>query len=85
MSAFTAGVGGWLGGEACINLTLDQWEKACVLKDTALIIYSVSSPFLPVQRTGLMNKGIMMSALWRQVQLRRNFGSITGGTFEQKR
>lgn len=82
MSAFTA-VGG--GGEACINLTLDQREKACVLKDTALIIYSVSSPFVPVQRTGLMSKGIMMSALRRQVQPRRNFGSITGGTFEQRR
>lgn len=71
-----------MGGEAGINLTLDLWEKACVLKDAALIIYSVSSTFLPVQRTGLMNKGIMRA---RQVQLRRNFGSITGGTFEQKR
>lgn len=35
VSAFTAGV-----AEARIKLTLGQWEKACVLKDTTPIIYN---------------------------------------------
>lgn len=35
MSAFTA-----RGAEAWINLSLGQWEKACVFKDTTPIIYN---------------------------------------------